>query len=72
MHNTSGQKLITGLLMHNTSGIYYQNYVALNNYRNQCAFVVKIWLHVLQYTEIDSSLTRHRWIGIYISYVCFV
>ena len=30
------------------SGICYKNYVALNNYRNQCAYVVGIWL--LQYT----------------------
>ena len=31
------------------SGIYYQNYVALNNYRNQYAYGVEIWL--LQYTS---------------------
>ena len=30
------------------SGIYYQNYVALNNDRDQCAYVVEILL--LQYT----------------------
>ena len=27
------------------SDIYYQNYEALNNYRNQCADVVEIWIH---------------------------
>ena len=36
------QKLITGLLEQHTSVIYYQNCVALNNYRNQCAYVVEI------------------------------
>ena len=30
--------------MQHTSDIYYQNYVILNNYRDQCAYVVEIWL----------------------------
>ena len=38
------------------SGIYYQNYVVLNSYRNQCAYVVEIWLLLVQYIHNSSAL----------------